>query len=544
MTGTESTGGKGRSFDARVLGLPGSGSLPARWQHVEPLFTELNTAYGSGGPIAAEPVTRRILAATDVADVDAVGLDLRGRALSNLSAIAEARGDAPASIDFATRAIAACTAAEAAIGSARRTPEVRFGAVINRAQTLALVGRSTEALQDLEALGAEFDHATPPLLIFGRHNTLGGILLDRERFADAEVAFRTALSTALAHEPRLASYAYSGLAALAHRTGDPRLAAEQLQISRQLQATGPIAAARTEENLARLLLDRGEVDAAEERFLAAEEGYRHGGDPRSAAVSRLGRAAVLLARGKLAAARRLVEQVRAEVLAQGDVWAQFQAELLLGDTLVAQWRFPAADAAYRRARAVCASTGALHEAARVDVRRAVAALTAAERSLFPAEKQRMRRAALDLALPAALATDALRGRFAAGPMRERWIRTVSTVAFEVALQSISALAETRLAVEVIEFLCSSPSLDAFAPSSSASERAPENDHVRFAVLEAPYALAASGEAGTVSPSAAGGGAPPPFVRALPGDESFRVWIAESERRYGVAIRSAEAVDAW
>ena len=531
MTGTEPTGGEGGSFDALVLGLPGSGSLPARWQHVEPLFAELGTAYGSGGPIAAEPVTRRILAATEVADVDAVGLDLRGRALSNLSSIAEARGDAPAAIDFATRAIAACTAAEAAIGSARRTPEVRFGAVINRAQ-------------DLAALGAEFDHATPPLLVFGRHNTLGGILLDRERFADAEVAFRAALSTALTHEPRLASYAYSGLAALAHRTGDPRLAAEQLQISRQLQATGPIAAARTEENLARLLLDRGEVDAAEERFLAAEEGYRHGGDPRSAAVSRLGRAAVLLARGKLAAARRLVEQVRAEVLAQGDVWAQFQAELLLGDTLVAQWRFPAADAAYRRARAVCASTGALHEAARVDVRRAVAALTAAERSLFPAEKQRMRRAALDLALPAALATDALRGRFAAGPMRERWIRTVSTVAFEVALQSISALAETRLAVEVIEFLCSSPSLDAFAPSSSASDRAPENDRVRFAVLEAPYALAASGEAGRASPTATGGGAPPPFVRAMPGDESFRVWIAESERRYGVAIRSAEAVDAW
>ena len=156
----------------------------------------------------------------------------------------------------------------------------------------------------------------------------------------------------------------------------------------------------------------------------------------------------------------------------------------------------------------------------------------------------MRRAALDLALPAALATDALRGRFAAGPMRERWIRTVSTVAFEVALQSISALAETRLAVEVIEFLCSSPSLDAFAPSSSASDRAPENDRVRFAVLEAPYALAASGEAGRASPTATGGGAPPPFVRAMPGDESFRVWIAESERRYGVAIRSAEAVDAW
>jgi len=544
MTRAEPTGGGTGTFDARILGLPGSGSLPDRWRHVEPLFAELSAAYASGGPVAAEPATRRLLAATEVEDVDGVGLDLRGRALSNLSAIAEARGDARAAIDFATRAIAACTAAEAAIGSARRTREVRLGAAINRAQTLALIGRSAEALQDLEALDAEFDETTPPLLLFGRHNTLGGILLDRERFADAEVAFRAALSAALTHEPRLASYAYAGLGALAHRTGDPRLAAEQLQISRQLQATGPLAAARADENLARLLLERGEVDAAEERFLAAEEGYRHGGDPRSASVSRLGNAAVLLARGKLAAARGLAERVGADVLAQGDVWAQFQAELLLGDILVAQWRFPAADAAYRRARAVCVSTGALHEAARVDVRRAVAALTAAERSLFRREKQRMRRAALDLALPAALATDALRGRFAAGPMRERWIRTVSTVAFEVALQSISALAETRLAVEVIEFLCSSPSIDASAPAASASERASGNGRAGFAVLEEPYALAASGEAGTASPTASGGGTPPPFVRALPGDESFRAWIAESERRYGVAVRSVEAVDAW
>jgi len=540
----ESTDGEAGAFPAEILGLPGSGELPARWRHVAPLFAELSAAYASGGPIAAEPVTRRILAATEVADVDAVGLDLRGRALSNLSAIAEARGDAPAAIDLATRAISACSAAEAAIGSARRTPEVRFGAVINRAQTLALVGRSTEAIRDLELLGAEFDETTPPVLVFGRHNTLGGILLDRERFADAEVAFRAALHTALTHEPRFASYAYSGLAAVAHRTGDPRLAAEQLQLSRQLQATGPLALARTEENLARLLLERGEVDAAEERFLAAEEGYRHGGDPRSASASRLGRAAVLLARGELAAARGLAESVSAEVGAQGDVWAQFQAELLRGDILVAQWRFPAADAAYRKARAVSASAGALHEVARVDVRRALAALTAAERSLFRAEKERMRRAALDLALPAALATDALRGRFPAGPMRERWIRTVSTVAFEVALRSITVLAETRLAVEVIEFLCSSPSLDAVAPSPAGSEDAPEHGPVRVAVLEEPYALAASGEAGPASPTPQGEATPPPFVRALPGDESFRVWIAEAERRYGVVIRSAEAVDAW
>ena len=540
----EVAGGEAGAFDAQILGLPGSGNLPARWRHVEPLFAELASAYASGGPIAAEAATRRILAATEVTDVDAVGLDLRGRALSNLSAIAEARGDAPAAIDFATKAIAACMAAEASIGSARRTAEVRFGAVINRAQTLALVGRSMEALQDLEVLGAEFDDATPPVLAFGRHNTLGGILLDRERFGDAEVALRAALTIALTHEPRFASYAYSGLAALTHRTGDPRLAAEQLEISRQLQASGPIAVARTDENLGRLLLERGEIDAAEERFLAAEEGYGRGGDPRSASVSRLGRAAVLLARGKPAAARGLAERVHAEVVAQGDVWAQFQAELLLGDILVAQWRFPAADAAYRRAREVSASAGALHEVARIDVRRAVAALTAAERSLFRAEKERMRRAALDLALPAALATDALRERFTAGPMRERWIRTVAAVAFEVALQSITVLAETRLAVEVIEFLCSSPSLDAFAPSVSASERAPETGRVRFDVLEEPYALIAAGEPAPHSPAASGGGALPLFVRALPGDESFRVWISEAEHRYRVAIRAAGAIDAW
>ena len=584
---------------AGPIGLRGPGGLPPRWRHVEEIFAELTSAQAAGGATASEPAARRILEETLVDDVDAVGLDIRARALSNLAAVAEARGDLAESIALAGRAIETCLVAEAELGAARRTVDVRVGCLINRAQTLALVGRDADGLADLAAAEAALDPDSPPLLVFSLRNTRGNALLAVERLEEAQTEFERALDAALAHEPRLASYAYSGLAAVAHRTGDRDLAAEHLLLSRELQATDEASAARADENLARLLLERGDVDGAEARLAAAEQGYERGGDPRRAAGCRYARAAAHFARGRLDAALRLGRRALDDLAAQGDVAAQIETCLLLADVHAHELRHAEADAMCLRARALSEAQGAAtHELARIDARRAGIAEAAAELAVDPAERGRLLEVALNLALPAALATDAMRARFAPGPVRERWVAQVAGASLSSAFRIVAALRQTRLAVELVEFVCSSASASASASADADAEAAVEagrtgslvdgepapwarSGEEELSSVRSPFALAASGAPGptgtthadadagaldaatgrAASADAAGGlirsDAPasadpprilpalPPRVRAFPdGSREFHAWIDEAERRYRLGIRSTEVIDAW
>ncbi len=529
------------------LGLHGPGGGSERWQHLDAIFAEMTAAYASGGATASEPAAHRILEATLMDDVDAAGLDIRARALSNLAAVSEAKADLEKSIALATEAIELCKRAEAELGSERRTVDVRIGCLINRAQTKALRGDHAGGCEDLAAAESAFDEETPALLRFGLHITRANALMSMEHFQEADAEFRRAIEVALTHEPRVASFGYAGLAALAHRTGDRALARDQMRLARELQATEPASAAQADENLARMLLEQGDIAAAEEHFAAAADGYQRGGDPRRAAGCLVGRAAVLLAHGKLIPARRLARQALSNFIAQGAIAAQIETHLLLGDIHAGGMRFYDSDKSYLQARTLCEAQGSMHELARIDVRRAGIAYTAASAAIRASEKQRRLDVALNLALPAALATDAMRAKFAPGPVRERWVTEVASVALSIALQIITAMQHTRLAIELIEFAASSSTLEAGGTTAD------QKSLPLLAQAQSPFgpdfALAAgSGAALNATPPAEPGGLElslPPRLRGLPdGSAEFHLWIAEAERRYRLRIRSDDVIDAW
>ena len=528
------------------LGIRGPGGVSERWRHLQALFAEMTAAYVAGGATASEPAARRIVEATVVDAVDAAGLDIRARALANLAAIAEAKADLQESIALATEAIELCTTVEAELGSERRTVDVRIGCLINRAQTKALCGDHDGGFADLTAAESAFDDETPALLRFGLHNTLANALMAVEHFQESEAEFRRAIEIALAHEPRVASYGYAGLAALAHRTGDRALARDQMRLSRELHATDSASAAQADENLARMLLAQGEIAEAEEHFAAAADGYQRGGDLRRAAGCRVGRAAVLFARGNVLSARRVARHALGDVVAQGDVGAQIETYLLLGDIDTRATRFHDADQSYLRARTLCETQGTMHELARIDVRRAGVAYSATGAAIRAAEKQRRLELALQLALPAALATDAMRARFAPGPVRERWVTGVASVALSIALEIITAMQHTRLAIELIEFVASSSTLEPGGTTADA-DRLPVLAQAQ-SPFDSGFALAAgTGVSVHPAPTEVNGFelALPPRVRALPdGSREFGLWIAEAERRYRLRIRSDDAIDAW
>ncbi|SEE60288.1 hypothetical protein [Jiangella alba] len=594
----------------------------------------------AGRPDAAEAMLAGIRAATEGSD-DAEGRDLRARTLHLLSMAADDRGDLPAALTLADESLA--------LGG----PATRAATLVNRAQTLERLGRSTDALRDLDAaaaavgdLAAGGDPAAvggpagagvdggpergsthpsrpggpptvrartdniaqhdavpadgpvpadvdggpergsthpsrpggpptvrartdniaqhdavpadgpvpaqgaavapaaepPAVLVFALHNSRGVSLLSLGRAAEAEAALRRALAVAHERDPGLAGHAHANLAALAARVGDHEAAAQQLGLAADLHAlTGDDAAhALARENQARQALGRGDLAAAERGFAAAQEAYERLGRVHDVAGCQVGRAAVALRRARPGAAQQLLSSAVTVLADAGDAAQLTECLLLQGDLTTVVQGFAAGEEVYLAARERCERLGLRHETARVDVRRAM--IVAASTRITPRRKERVRRreAALGLVLPAALATDAIRYGFPAGPVRERWARSVAAPALTLAFELVTRLEWTALAFELVEHAAATVTL---TPSA-------ESPRLLDAVdAFAGHAWAALSAAATDGPGFAAPGtdrlALPPRLRMLPsGDGVLDGFIDAAEERYGFPVRSAEVVPAW
>ena len=529
---------------AAVPGLRGSGAPSPRWRHLSADLDTMAAALTSGDSAAATAAAERVRAETLGADRDAEALDLAARASANLAPLAAARGALAGSIRLGGEAIELCLRAEALAGDALRTADVRRGVLIMRAQHLQAVGRLNESLVDLDAaaaIGASGDDHNGRLLAFGWHNTRGVVLLELGEWHAAADEFRAARDVALAHQPAWAVHAYANLGLVLQRTGDPAGGREQLRLAREL-AADPGTAAELDQTLARMAIGAGELDEAEQLLDRAERRLHAGGDLRRAARCRTDRARILLDRGRLRPARALARRALADYTSWGDVDGQVEAQLVLADSYVLQGRLRRADGCFLAARALLAGRGPVHDLARIDVRRAQVAHLIAQQLPTAAQRDRLLAIALDLAVPAALATDALRFRLPPGPVRERWVAEVARAGLAVALRIVTAQQQTAMAIELLEFACSAAGITAGAGSDAApaGHLAPPAGSADTAA----FALAAAGM--PAGGSAFGGDTDlPPRVRALPGgDAAFGVWIDEAERRYGVGVRAPEVVDAW
>ncbi|WP_105565743.1 hypothetical protein [Microbacterium halophytorum] len=191
----------------------------------------------------------------------------------------------------------------------------------------------------------------------------------------------------------------------------------------------------------------------------------------------------------------------------------------------------------------------------------------------------------DIALPAALAADAIRFDMEPGPVRESWARELSTPLTDIALRALTGLGRADEIVALLEYAAATASLDpapreavAAAPvpgGASASASAvswggegltvARDPALRGAEAAAPLPGAEApteplpGQAPMAAPSeaapAAGGRAaptaphdrldPPPYVRTDPAGGSAIDWaITAARERYGIAVRGDEEVDAW
>ncbi len=334
---------------------------------------------------------------------------------------------------------------------------------------------------------------------------------------------------------------HATLAEIAGATGDASGSAEQFGLVRDLAtATGDTASeAAALLGLARLAY----LDSDNERAdaLYAEVEARHGTDRRVLAVCLHGRAAVRIGLGEPAEAVRLLDRardLRGDQVTPVELIAIHQVR---GGALEALGDFAAADEEYGEAIAIGDRAGLWHVALGIAWWRADALV---RWSSTVDDRRELCARALDLALPAALAAEAVRQRFAHGPLRERWVALAAAPATRSAFTAVAALGDVELAAAYIDHLAATVSLRAeeaqplardellFLPTPPSTREEP---HL-------PYA--ASALAGPASDTAAAF-ALPPRVRLDPAVPStLDRWIDVAEQRYGFPVRSAEAVASW
>ncbi|THV21717.1 hypothetical protein [Glycomyces paridis] len=538
-----------------LIGLRGAETTGPRWAAFRELNNRAAMLSNDGRNAEATALLLQAYELTTVPDVDAAGLDGRARALANLAALAEGRGEPGEALRYTEEALLACERAQSEAGNRYGTAAVHASLLINRAQTLQLVGRLDDALADLDTamtLTADTETVGDDVLVAVMlHNTRSVLLIGLERWEEAEAAARHTLQLATAHDPRLTGHPYTNLAVIAQALNDHGAALEYLRLAEQVHAAAgdPAAAALAVANQGRAAMRMGDFASGQRLLAEAEQAFADGEEPLRAAEIRFGRAHGALQSGDVETARALLGPALAVLRESGHTTMLAEALAVAGDLAAAGAEYEEAEASYLAAREVYAASGARYHLARIDMRRSFAVSARCAIAVTASESQRLLRAAFDLSLPSALATDAIRHQFAPGRAREQWAATVAIPAMAHALHLAAAMQDGALVSELLEHMSATVSLHAPA--------APETVPLAEALGPDPLALDVPEDFGRLSYTAsalitglsesfpATRFALPPRLRVNPWRESqLEPWIQETERRYGFPIRSDEVIDTW
>ncbi len=353
---------------------------------------------------------------------------------------------------------------------------------------------------------------------------------------------------------------------IAQSLGDFDAAVTYLDLAQQIHtaAGDPTAAALALANRGRIATRNGDFTTGRRLLAEAERALDAAEQPLRAAELRYSRAHAALQDGDPAAARELIVPAVAALRGGGHATMLAEALALRGDLEATEGDFDAAERTYLEAWRVYEAAGARYHLARIDMRRAFAVAARLEQP--GVDQVALLRLAFDLALPAALATDAIRHGFAPGRARERWTAQVAIPAMAHALSLAAALRDGALVSELLEHMSATVSLHAAATADALGADPVESTAEPFGRPD-PLAALANGTAPepaghspaetALSYTASGlvtgasGDFPaarfalPPRLRVNPYRPSqLEPWIRETERRYGFPIRSDEVIDAW
>ncbi|WP_329064079.1 tetratricopeptide repeat protein [Streptomyces sp. NBC_01429] len=503
-------------------------------------------------------------------------LAVRAQALINRATTADRMGDHPAAVASFRAALALCEPLPEPAG-----PVLRASALVNLSQALLHTGDfdgGRGALEEARALLIAPDGGAPPPgsdtadLLIGCLVALTELTVQRERWSRAYELATESLDVVLRHRPELAGRPLMNLSAIALATGRLALAedfAHQALTAFQESGT-PAGTAEAQQALAQLYLRSGRTDEARSLLDAAQAFFERAGMSHQCGIGLdlLGllaaleadhaRAAELYVRGLDRFEKSGAPVAAAEVRVR--LAAALHAAGLHGESegqlALAQAAFAASGLGLRRAQ-----TDYFH-AALLENRLLSAPAPG------PDSAAALLGRAVALAVPAALAIDAVRFTLANGSQRERWHQEIAAPAMRLAFRLAARAGAGALVSQLIESQCAGTPLvggpaggdgpaedgaalepprflepltfpnrapdPAPAPAPNSAPDAPSTDTFRLGAALADVAA----DAGLLV-------APPPrLVLDRTGAVALEPYIAEAETRYGGRIRDARKVRTW
>ncbi|MGW2508248.1 tetratricopeptide repeat protein [Streptomyces scopuliridis] len=528
--------------------------------------------------------------AADAAAPFEQALYVRTSALVNRASAADRLGDHPAAVASFREALGLCDRlAEAVRGDAAGTAVVvvlRAGVLVNLAQALQNTGDFDAAQTSLELARALLAPVRPEdgtaadtaELLIGCLVALTALTIQREQWARAHELATESLEVVTLHHPGLTGRPLLNLATIHEATGRPDLAEDfaHQAVAAFLASDTPAGVAEARQSLAQTYLRSGRLDEAEE-LLTEGQGYfeRTGMAAQSAlGLDLLGLLAVL--RGDPVRADELYVQSVARFEESGAVVSAAEVRVRLAAGLHAEGRYEESEAHISAALSVFAAAGLGLRCAQADFFHATlledrlshgagaGAGTGAGTGPGAVTDPALLGRALGLAVPAALAIDAVRFTLASGQQRERWNREFAAPAMRLAFRLAARAGAAELVSELIESQCAgTPLMDGSPDASAADGRAgdPSPAPPRFlgpsAFPDLPDPSAPGGQPGPtdtfrlgtalagVAASAGLRVSPPPRLALHPtGPVALDPYISHAETRYGGRIRETRVVPTW
>ncbi|MFI6699706.1 hypothetical protein ACIBJC_12150 [Streptomyces sp. NPDC050509] len=522
-------------------------------------------------------------------------LDLRTQALINRASTADRMGDHPAAVASFHEALGLCerlagtAAAEDPVVAAAVTV-LRASALVNLSQALLNTGDLTAALHALEQARELLDPKDEILpedtadLFIGALVALTALTIQREEWSRAHELAAESLDVVLRHRPALAGRPLMNLSAVHLATGRPELGEDfAYQAIAAFEASDtPSGVAEIRQSLAQLCLRSGRIAEAEPLLAASQEFFDGAGMAHQSAfgLDLLGLLAAL--RGDQTGAVELYGRSLARFEEAGALIAAAEVRVRLAAGLHAQRRYDESEAQLARAQEAFTGSGLGLRRAQTDFFHAVLLEDRVSGGAVGSTGPALLGRAVALAVPAALALDAVRFTLANGAQRERWHRALAEPAMRLAFRLATRAGAADLVAELIESRCAGTPLRDGAPGDA--DTGPDTDTDTDTDADTRSGATESGSPGLEPPDflhplafpgqmdaavpphpeesgdafqlgaalagvAAGAGlpvAPPPRLALTRTGTTVALasYLTQAEARYGARIRTARVVPTW
>ncbi|WP_454199899.1 tetratricopeptide repeat protein [Nocardia sp. Marseille-Q1738] len=460
--------------------------------------------------------------------------DIRLGAIINAASMADELGDHTASLALYRAALAEMP---------EHAPRLRPNALVNMSQALQHLGaldEAQEALEQARALLADNTDTDLGVLRVACLLSLTAVALHRQNWAYAAELATESLEAARRFAPQLAGHPLMNLAATYFETGRRDLA---IDFARQaLAAFASVddrnAVAETEQNLATMLVRVERYDEAEAPLRSSQEYFERAGLGYRAGIGLKTMGFLAEGRGDLASAQDCYDRSLAYFIESGAALDAADLRMRLSTVAFETGRLAECEELLAAAFETYAERGLGLHCAQLDFWHATLLDGAIAATETP--NAEMLAHAIHLAVPAALAIDAVRYTLPNGTQREQWNRQIADPAMRLAFRFAYLSGNGLLLADLVETQCAGTTL---AIDRSARDRparlplalleAPQefDDHPGSAALQLGAALAevAAGAGLPVAP-------PPRLALAAEGRIALAPFIAAAEQRYGRVIR--------